>query len=144
MPCFDGPYKIVSANPELSSYTLDLPEHTNIYPTFHVSELKHHTPNDANLYPSRESQCPGPFITPAGAEEWEIERILDKRRHGHGSQYLVRWHGCGPEADIWVPGQELEDIDALEDYETMQKSLTSRNTHKDYETTQKSSEGGRV
>jgi hypothetical protein len=51
MPQLDGPYTIVSANPESSTYTLDLPDHTNIYPTFYVSELKCHVPNNAELYP---------------------------------------------------------------------------------------------
>jgi hypothetical protein len=56
MPRYDGPYKIISANTESSNYTLDLPEHTNIYPTFHVSELKCHIANDVELFPSREVQ----------------------------------------------------------------------------------------
>lgn len=63
MPRFDGPYAIVSANPESSTYTLDLPDHTNDYPTFHVSELKRHVLNNAELYPSHELQRPGPIIT---------------------------------------------------------------------------------
>ncbi|KAG1794327.1 uncharacterized protein HD556DRAFT_1236811, partial [Suillus plorans] len=54
---FDGPHNIVSANPESSTCTLDLPEHTNVYPNFHASELKRHIPN-ATLYPSRELQRP--------------------------------------------------------------------------------------
>jgi hypothetical protein len=52
MPRSNRPYAIVSAIPESSTYTLDLPEHTNVYPTFHVSELKHHVPNNAELFPS--------------------------------------------------------------------------------------------
>jgi hypothetical protein len=51
MPRFNGPYKIISAHPESSNYTLELPAHTNIHPTFHVSELRAHVPNNANLYP---------------------------------------------------------------------------------------------
>lgn len=116
MPRFDGPYAVVSANPESSNYTLDLPEHTNVYPTFHASELKRHVPNDAELYPSRELQRPGPIVTQAGTEEWEIERILDRRTRGRGHQYLVRWRGYGPEADVWVPRKELEDTDVLNLY----------------------------
>jgi len=117
MPRFDGPYTIVSTNPESSTYTLDLPDHTNVYPTFHVSELKRHVPNNAELYPSREQMRPGPIITSAGTEEWEIEKILDRRRRGRGYQYLVRWRGYGPEADVWVPGNELEDTTTLKEYE---------------------------
>lgn len=49
MPHFDGPYKIISAHPESSTYTLDLPAHTDIHPTFHVSELKKHTEQHQTL-----------------------------------------------------------------------------------------------
>jgi hypothetical protein len=122
MPRFDGPYKIISANPESSTYTLDLPAHTNIHPTFHASELKRHVANNADLYPTREQQRPAPFITPSGAEEWEIEKILDRRRRGRGYQYLVRWRGFGPEADVWLSGQELESSDVLETYNATQIS----------------------
>jgi hypothetical protein len=121
MPRFDGPYTIVSVSPESSTYTLDLPDHTNVYPTFHVSELKRHVPNNTELYPSQEQQRPGPIITNTGAEEWEIEKILDRRTCRHGHQYLVCWHRYGPEADVWVPGKELEDTNVLQEYNATHK-----------------------
>ncbi|KAG1786731.1 uncharacterized protein HD556DRAFT_1217122, partial [Suillus plorans] len=77
MPHFNGPYKIVLANPGTSTYMLDMPAHTNILPTFHASELKGHIQNDKDLYPSREQKWPKPFITTSGAEEWEIEKIIE-------------------------------------------------------------------
>ncbi|GLB36666.1 hypothetical protein LshimejAT787_0309530 [Lyophyllum shimeji] len=40
MPQFDGPYSVIAAHPETSSYTLDLPEGLNIFPTFHASLLQ--------------------------------------------------------------------------------------------------------
>lgn len=116
MPRFDGPYTIVSANAETSTYTLDMPKHTNILPTFHASELKRHIANDKEQYPSREQQQPKPVITASGAEEWEIERILDRKPRGRGFRYLVRWRGFGPEADVWMAGKELEGCEALERY----------------------------
>lgn len=93
------------------------PDHTNVYPTFHVSELKRHVPNNAELYPSRELQRPGPIVTKTGTEEWEIEKILDKRTRGRGCQYLVRWQGYGPEVDVWVLGRELENTQVLQEYQ---------------------------
>lgn len=116
MPRFDGPYKILAAHPESSTYTLDLPAHTNIRPTFHASELKAHVPNDAALYPTRELQRPRPVVTNSGAEEWEIEHILDRRTRGRGFQYLVRWRDYGPEADMWLAGSEVQDTDALKEF----------------------------
>ncbi|KAG2055676.1 hypothetical protein BDR06DRAFT_849670, partial [Suillus hirtellus] len=75
---------ILSASPESSAYTLELPEYTNVYPTLHASELKRHIPNDATLYPWREFQCPGPIVTATGSQEWEIEEVLNKRKQGCG------------------------------------------------------------
>jgi hypothetical protein len=93
-----------------------------------VSELKHHVPNNAELYPSRELQTPGPIITQTGAKEWEIERILDKQTRGCSHQYLVCWHGYGPEADVWVPGKELDDTHVLQEYITSHADEEARDT----------------
>lgn len=99
-----------------SCQDLTVPEHTNVYPTFHVSEIKRHVPNNADLFPSRELHQPGPVVTQTGTEEWEIDHILDCRTRGRGRQYLVRWRGYGPEADVWVAGKELEGTDILTAY----------------------------
>ncbi|RXW17191.1 hypothetical protein EST38_g8660 [Candolleomyces aberdarensis] len=114
IPRFDGPYRILKAHADSSSYTLDLPVSSNIFPTFHVSQLKRFVPNDASKFPSREHSRPGPVMTPDGAEEWWIDRIIDSRRRGRGWRYLVRWRGYGPEDDEWLPGKELEDCEALD------------------------------
>jgi len=80
IPCFDGSYVIVNSMPEFSAYTLDLPNSPNIFPTFHSSQLKHFTENDASLFPSRKHARPGPIMTSEGLEEYAIEKILDERR----------------------------------------------------------------
>src|SRR5262245_58475799 len=38
-PCFDGPYEISKSFPQTSTYVLDLPGNTNIFSTFHASQL---------------------------------------------------------------------------------------------------------
>jgi hypothetical protein len=52
IPHFDGPYNIVNSMPEFSVYTLDLPNSLNVFPTFHTSQLKCFTENDASLFSS--------------------------------------------------------------------------------------------
>lgn len=78
MPRFDGPYLVIHAKPDLSSYTIEMLNSPNVFPTFHASELKHFIMNDPSLYPSREHQPPGPIVTINGIEEFYIERIIDQ------------------------------------------------------------------
>jgi hypothetical protein len=112
-PRFDGPYKVTHSFPETSTYTLDMPN-SDVFPTFHASELKRYQPNDATLYPSREYARPGPVLAPDGLEEYFVDEIIDSRRRGRGNQYLVRWSGYGPEHDLWLPDSELENCAALD------------------------------
>ena len=117
MPRFNGPYTILEAHPQSSTYTLDLPNSPNIYPTFHASQLRPFIPNDPNLFPSREHPRPGPVMTKDGSEECFIDRILDEHCVGHGRQYLVRWFGYGPEDDKWLPQRMINDCEVLNRWE---------------------------
>ncbi|KDQ23945.1 hypothetical protein PLEOSDRAFT_1017048, partial [Pleurotus ostreatus PC15] len=60
MPRFDGPYEILHANPEKSSYTLNMPNTDKFFPTFHSSHLRPFIANDSNLFPSRKLERPAP------------------------------------------------------------------------------------
>ena len=54
LPKFLGPYKIVEAHQEVSTYQLELPEELSawgIFPKFHASLPRPHTPNDETLFP---------------------------------------------------------------------------------------------
>jgi hypothetical protein len=53
-PCWDGPFTVTKTFPEMSSYTLHLPNSPNVFPTYHASLLKRFHKNDASLFPSRE------------------------------------------------------------------------------------------
>jgi hypothetical protein len=52
-----------------------------------------------------------------GEQEWEIERLLNKRiiKKGRGvsTQYLVRWKGWGLEYDTWYRIQDLQNAAEL-------------------------------
>jgi hypothetical protein len=78
MPRYDGPYTITNAHPETSTYTLDLPNSPNIFPTFHISQLRPYHQNDATLFPARELPRPGPVVTEDGQLETFIEEIIDE------------------------------------------------------------------
>jgi Chromo (CHRromatin Organisation MOdifier) domain len=117
-PRWDGPYEVVQAYPATSTYTLDLPESMNIFPTFHATQLKLYHANDDSMFPTRAHIRPPPLKFADGSEEYFIDSILDERKIGRGRRYLVRWKGYGVEDDSWVAGAELKGTDALKDWET--------------------------
>ena len=109
-PWWDGPYMIIKANAESSSYSLD---NDNGYP-YYSSELKPYHANDADLFPGREHPKPSPVMTDDGLMEHEINRIINSWPWGRGYHYLIQWVGYGPEDDEWLPGCMLEDCEALD------------------------------
>ena len=42
--------------------------------------------------------------------------MLDAHHHGHGWQYLVHWQGYSQEHDKWLPGAELQECQALDNW----------------------------
>ncbi|RDB23650.1 Transposon Tf2-9 polyprotein [Hypsizygus marmoreus] len=117
MPRFDGPFTIIKAFPDSSLYTLSLPENSKIHPSFHSSQLRPFIENDNSMFPHRILPRPGPIVTEDGSTEYFIDHILDERKRGRGKQFLVRWLGYGVESDLWLPGVELMDTEALDVWE---------------------------
>ena len=117
MPRYDGPYRVNAANHGTSTYTLDLPASSRIFPTFHVSQLRPYHMNDDELFPGRAVARPEPVLTSKGTLEHRIDRILDERRVGRGRQYLVRWDGFDCEDDEWLPRRMLKNCEALDIWE---------------------------
>ena len=53
-----------------------------------------------------------------GVEEWEIEKILNKRKIRGVDKYLVRWKGFTAEHDTWERKEDLGNVrEALEEFE---------------------------
>ena len=47
-----------------------------------------------------------------GAPEYEVERILDSRRHRNKLQFLVKWKGYTPEENTWEPETNVSNAKA--------------------------------
>lgn len=125
MPRFDGPYAITATDEKHSTVTLDLPNKSGYFPVFHTSEVKPFKENDHTLFPTRALHPPNP-ISIDGTQEFFVDKIVDERRRGRGRQYLVRWRGEGPEGDIWLPASELEDCEALDQWQARRAQNATR------------------
>ena len=53
-----------------------------------------------------------------GEEEWEVERIMNKRKIRGRDKYLVRWKGCTAEEDTWESKENLKNaMELVEEFE---------------------------
>ena len=114
MPRFDSPWDIIEAHPDTSSYKLNLPNTTNIFPTFHASQIKPFIPNDDDNFPLRKNAEIPELVLVDGELENYIDRVLDFKKINKKPSYLVHWVGFGPEHDEWLPASMLEDNKALD------------------------------
>ena len=48
-----------------------------------------------------------------GEEEWEVERILNKRKIRGKNKFLVQWKGFTVEGDTWESSKNLENAGEL-------------------------------
>src|SRR5437667_344563 len=113
-PWFVGPFKVVKAIPDTSSYKLELPPEYKIHPTFHAKLLKPAFDNDAELFPNREHARPPPVFE--GTEDYEIEKIIDHCDTRRGRQFLVHWLGYPDSDDEWVHEGHISAPELIEDY----------------------------
>ena len=79
MPQYDSPYCVNAANHGTSTYTLNLPASSQMFPTFHVSQLQPYHTNNDELFPGRAIACPEPVLTSKGTLKHQIDQILDER-----------------------------------------------------------------
>jgi len=101
-----GPFKIEERIGRLA-YRLDLPTNMKIHNVISVAHLEPATDPKDDPYRRR----PAVPLIVDGQNEWEIERLIQKRRirrgRGWSTQFLVRWKNCGPEEDWWMSEREL-------------------------------------
>jgi len=105
--CFVGPYKvkgIISSN----VIELELPKSIKIHPVVNVSRVQ--------LYKSQvegQKKIPPKLVIIEGEEEFEMEKILNKRMIRGKEKFLVRWKGYMAEEDTWENRENLENAKGL-------------------------------
>jgi len=109
---FVGPYKIkeiISSN----AVKLELPSTVKIHLVVNVSRIRRYV----GQVEGQKKEQPALVII-EGEEEWEVERILNKRKVRGKDKYLVRWKGFTAESDTWEGRKNLENAkEAIEEFE---------------------------
>jgi len=109
---FVGPYKIkeiVSSN----AVKLELPSIVKIHLVVNISRIHRYI----GQVEGQKKEQPAPVII-EGEEEWEVERILNKRKVRGKDKYLVCWKGFTAESDTWEGRENLKNAqEAIEEFE---------------------------
>ena len=70
-------------------------------------------------------RCLSQLVVIDGEKEYYVDQILDEHKQARGTQYLVHWHGYGPEEDHWLLEQEVLDCEVLDIWLAWKKTSCS-------------------
>jgi hypothetical protein len=99
-----GPYAILERVGS-RAYKLDLPATVKLHPVFHISLLEPTTSTEP--IPGHQQPPPPPVII-NDQQEWEVEEIIDSRRHRNRIQYRVKWTGFHDPDKTWYSASNFE------------------------------------
>ena len=121
MERFVGPYKIkrvISTN----AVELELPKTVKIHPVVNVSRIRRYK----EQVQGQKKQPALPVII-EGEEEYEIEKIMNKRRRYGKWEYLVRWKRYTAEEDSWERETNLKNAkEVVKEYEKEYRKVERR------------------
>ena len=104
---FVGPYKvkgIVSSN----TIELELPKSIRIHPVVNISRVQLCKPQV-----EEQKKTPPKLVIIEGEEEFEVEKIINKRTVREKEKFLVRWKRYMAEEDTWESRENLENAKEL-------------------------------
>ena len=102
-----GPYvieKVVSSN----AVKLRLPSLMRIHLVVNVSRIVRYKKKVKG-----QKKEEGKPVEVEGVEEWEVEKILSKKKMRGGEKYLIRWKGFTVEGDTWERRENLKNAEEL-------------------------------
>ena len=105
--CFMDPYKvkgIISSN----AIELELPKSIKIHLVVNISRVQLY-----KLQVEGQKKTLPKLVIIKGEEEFEVEKILNKRMVRGKEKFLVRWKGYTAEEDIWENRENLENAKEL-------------------------------
>ena len=107
MERYVGPYmieEVVSSN----AVKLRLPSSMRIHPVVNVSWIVRYK---EQVKGQRKEE--GKPVEVEGVEEWEVEKILNKKKIRGVEKYLIRWKGFTAEGDTWERRENLKNAEEL-------------------------------
>jgi hypothetical protein len=112
-----GPFKVLKQLSE-AVYQVEIPRQWKIHNVFHANLIT----------PYKETELHGPnFTRPPpdlvdGEEEYEVEKIIDKKKKGRGRKtyYLVKWKGYSASENSWEPAENLRADELVAEFEKQQ------------------------
>jgi len=108
---FVGPYRVKEIV-SLNAIELDLPSSVRIHPVVNVSRICKYRDQVRG-----QKVTPPPPVEIQGEMEYEVEKILSKRKRYEKVEYLVQWKGYTAEEDTWEKEGNLGNArEAVEEY----------------------------
>ena len=102
-----GPYaieEVVLSN----AVKLQLPSSMRIHPVINVSRIVRYKEQVKG-----QKKEEGKLVEVEGVEEWEVEKILNKKKMRGVEKYLIRWKGFTAEGDTWERKENLKNAEEL-------------------------------
>ena len=102
-----GPYtieEVVSSN----AVKLRLPSSMRIHPVVNVSRIVRYKEQVKG-----QKKEEGKPVEMEGVEEWEVEKVLNKKKIRGVEKYLIRWKGFMAEGDTWKGRENLKNAEEL-------------------------------
>ena len=107
MERYIGPYaikEVVSSN----VVKLRLPSSMRIHLVINVSRIVHYKEQVKGQKKKEEK-----LVEVEGVEEWEVEKVLNKKKIRGIEKYLIRWKGFTAEGDTWEKKENLKNTKEL-------------------------------
>jgi len=107
MERYVGPYaieEVVSSN----AVKLQLPSSMRIHPVINVSQIVRYKEQVKG-----QKKEEGKPVEIEGVEEWEVEKILNKKKIRGVEKYLIQWKGFTVEGDTWERRENLKNVEEL-------------------------------